>query len=268
MAVRGKTTDGREGGVLVFVLVVVLAVACFALWGRAKKAEAEAQERAAAEEAEAARRRAPSHFADADAALADAGAAKAPDRRGESVATSLSAMKAERAKVESAAREAAASKKNREAEVARLRNDIQSAKARIARLKAGWEEDPSDEEAKQRLYDALVKLRGGEGVEGLETRLERAKAALESARGRADALSRRLAALDSAVATAESQGKDVVDWVRFDEAEDAVGAARGHGKEIEGLAESTEGRAVDVAAEDEAAKARRDASLEALLEGL
>ena len=267
MAVRGKTTDGREGGVLVFVLVVVLAVACFALWGRAKKAEAEAQERAAAEEAEA-DKPAPSKFPGADAALADGGPSKAPDRRGEAVATSLSAMKAERAKVESASREAAASKKNREAEVSRLRNDIQSAKTRIARLKEEWEEDPSDEEAKQRLYDALVKLRGGEGVEGLETRLERAKAALESARGRADALSRRLAALDSAVATAESQGKDVVDWVRFDEAEDAVGAARGHGKEIEGLAESTEGRAVDVAAEDEAAKARRDASLEALLEGL
>lgn len=245
------------------VLVAVLAVACIVLWKRVQAAE-NAREQAA-EEAEPAPA---SAFPEVDAVLADTGAAKPADRRGEAVATSLAAMKAERAKVEAASREASASKKSREAEVGRLRNDIQSAKARIARLKEEWEEDPSDEEAKQRLYDALVKLRGGEGVEGLETRLERTKAALEAARGRADALSRRLAALDSAVATAESQGKDVVDWVRFDEAEDALGAARGHGKEIAGLAESTDGRALDVAAEDEAAKARRNASLEAMLEGL
>ncbi len=263
MTVRGEA-DGREGGVLVLVLVVVLVVACLVLWGRTKKAEGDGDSSESAMETEATG----GAFAEVDAVLSDTGPTKAADGRGEAVKRSLAEMKSERAKVEAAQREALASKKSREADVSRLRSDIQSAKSRIARLKEEWEEDPADEEAKQRLYDALVKLRGGEGVEGLETRLERAKAALEASRGRADALSRRLAALDSAVATAESQGKDVVDWVRFEEAEEAVGAARGHGTTVAGLAESTEGRALEMAAEDEAAKARRDSSLEALLEGL
>ena len=265
-----RRTTGREGGVLVLVLVVVLAVACFVLWGRAKSAEeAQAEAAAAAEEAEekaAAEKASP--FSGVDAALGDEGGTKAADRRGETVNMKLSEMKAERNKVDAAAREAAASMRQCEQDLAGIRSGISAAKTRIARLKAEWEEDPSDEALKTRLYEAAVKLRGGEGVEGLETRLVRATADLEAARARADALRRRLGALDSAIATAETQGRTVVDFVRFEEAEGEVEAARGHGKAVAGLAESTERAATDVAAEDEAARARRDASLDALLEGL
>lgn len=252
------------------VLIVVLAVACFVLWGRAKSAE-EAQAAAAAAEEEAAEKAAAekaSPFYEVDAALADEGGTKAADRRGETVKMRISEMKAERNKVDAAVRDAAASLKSREADISRIRSDIAGAKTRIARLKAEWEEDPSDERLKTRLYEAAVKLRGGEGVEGLETRLVRATAELEAARARADALRRRLGALDSAIATAESQGQSVVDFVRFEEAEGAMEAARGHGKAVAGLEESTSGAATGVAAEDEAARARRDASLDALLEGL
>ena len=255
---------------MVLVLVVVLAVACFVLWGRAKSAEeAQAEAAAAAKEAEekaAAEKASP--FSEVDAALGDEGGAKAADRRGETVKMKLSEMKAERNKVDAAVREAAASQRQCEQDLSRIRSDISAAKTRIARLKAEWEEDPTDEALKTRLYEAAVKLRGGEGVEGLETRQVRATADLEAARARADALRRRLGALDSAIATAETQGRTVVDFVRFEEAEGAMEAARGHGKAVAGLAESTERAATDVAAEDEAARARRDASLDALLEGL
>ena len=255
---------------MVLVLVVVLAVACFVLWGRAKSAEeAQAEAAAAAKEAEekaAAEKASP--FSVVDAALGDVGGAKAADRRGETVKMKLSEMKAERNKVDAAVREAAASQRQCEQDLSRIRSDISAAKTRIARLKAEWEEDPTDEALKTRLYEAAVKLRGGEGVEGLETRQVRATADLEAARARADALRRRLGALDSAIATAETQGRTVVDFVRFEEAEGAMEAARGHGKAVAGLAESTERAATDVAAEDEAARARRDASLDALLEGL
>lgn len=255
---------------MVLVLIVVLAVACFVLWGRAKSAE-EAQEEAAAaakeaEEKAAAEKASP--FYEVDAALGDEEGTKAADRRGETVKMKLSEMKAERNKVDAAAREAAASQRQCEQDLSRIRSDISAAKTRIARLKAEWEEDPTDEALKTRLYEAAVKLRGGEGVEGLETRLVRATADLEAARARADALRRRLGALDSAIATAETQGRTVVDFVRFEEAEGAMEAALGHGKAVAGLAESTERAATDVAAEDESARARRDASLDALLEGL
>jgi hypothetical protein len=260
---RAAGRSGREGGVLLIVLVVVLAVGCFLLYRRAKTAEA-----ASAAAAPAAAETPPSPFAGPDAVLADTGGRKAADTRAETVKMELSAMKTERNKVDAAVRDAAASLKSREADISRIRSDIASAKTRIASLKEEWEEDPSDEALKTKLYEAAVKLRGGEGIEGLETRLLRATADLESARARSDALRRRLGALDSAIATAESQGRTVVDFVRFEEADAAAGAARGHGKAIAGLAESTEGAAIGVAAEDEAVKARRDASLEALLEGL
>lgn len=244
------------------VLIAVLAVGCFLLYQRAKTAEAAAAAKAAeAEEAT-------SPFAGQDAILDDEGGKKVPDKRPEVVKMELSAMKAERNTVDAAVRDAAASLKSREADISRIRSDIAGAKTRIARLKAEWEEDPSDEALKTRLYEAAVKLRGGEGVEGLETRLVRATADLAAARARADALRRRLGALDSAIATAESQGRTVVDFVRFEEADAAAGAAREHGKAVAGLEESTWGTAIGVAAEDEAARARRDAALGALLEGL
>ena len=258
-----RRTTGQEGGVLILILLAVLAAGCFLLYQRARTAEAAA----AAEVAAVAEKKA-SPFPEQDAALDDEGGKKTPDKRPEAVKMELSAMKAERNTVDAAAREAAASLKSREADIFRIRSDIAGAKTRIARLKAEWEEDPSDERLKTKLYEAAVKLRGGEGVEGLETRLLRATADLEAARARADALQRRLRALDSAIATAESQGRTVVDFVRLEEAEGAVEAARGHGKAVAGLAESTEGAATGVAAEDEAARARRDASLDALLEGL
>ena len=115
---------------------------------------------------------------------------------------------------------------------------------------------------------ALGLLIGSEGVEGLETRLARASAAYAEAKALSDGLSRRLASLDSAIATAESKGQTVVDYVRFDAAETATGKVREAGKGVDGIVESTDPKAIDVAAEDESAKARRDAALESLLEGL
>jgi chromosome segregation ATPase len=265
--------DSRSGNVLVIVLVIVFAVICFTMCSRLKKAEqevaevrAEQQEEAEAKEAAEAAKRAPFH--DIDAALADEGPAKAADTRAATVRMKLSEMKNERAKLDAAVREAAASTKTREADIARIRNDIADAKKRIARLKAEYEDDPTDEAVKDKLYAALVKLKGGEGVEGLETRLQRATAALAETKALSDGLARRLASLDSAIATAESKGQSVVDYVRFGEAEEAAGNAGKAGKAVDGLAGSTEPKALDVAAEDESAKSRRDAALESLLKGL
>lgn len=266
--------DPRSGNVLVVVLVLVLAIACFVMCSRAKKAEQEVdevraeQQQAEAEAKEAAEvaKRAPFH--DVDAALADDGPAPARDTRAQTVRMKLSEMKAGRAKLDAAVREAAASVQSREADITLIRNNIADAKKRIARLKAEYQEDPTDEDLKNRLYAAAVKLKGGEGVEGLETRLQRATAALAETKALSDGLARRLASLDSAIATAESKGQTVVDYVRFGEAETATAKAGAAGKAVDGLAESTDGKAIDVGAEDEAAKSRRDKALESLLEGL
>ncbi len=255
-----ESRNTRSGGVVAVLLVAVLAAICIALYLQLQSGNGAAS--APAEQP------APSPFAAVDAALSDDGPARTPDTRGETVRMKLSEMKAERAKVESAARQALASVRSREADVSRIRNDIAETKRRIARLKEEYSEDPSDEGVKDRLYASAVKLRGGEGVEGLETRLQRATAALAETKALSDGLARRLASLDSAIATAESQGRTVVDYVRFEAAEAAAGAAREAGRAVAGIAESTEGKAVDVAAEDEAAKSRRDAALESLLEGL
>lgn len=211
---------------------------------------------------------APPPFADVDAVLDDPGPRPAPDRRVATVRMELAAMKAERNRIDDAARAAAASLRQRESDVARLRSDIAAAKTRIAHLKSEWEEDPSDETLKTRLYEAVVKLRGGEKVEGLESALVRATAERNAARARSDALRRRLAAADSAIAGAESRGETVVDFVRFEEADAASGAVAGRAVAVAGVAESTDGKAIDIAVEDESAKARRDATLESLLEGL
>lgn len=265
--------DSRSGNALVLVLIIVFAVICFSMCSRMRKAEqevaevrAEQQAEDEAKEAAEAAKRAPFH--DVDEALADKGPAKAADTRAATVRMKLSEMKAERAKLDAASREAAASVKSREADIARIRNDIADAKKRVSRLKAEYEEDPADEAVKDKLYAALVKLRGGEGVEGLETRLQRATASLAETKALSDGMARRLAALDSTIATAESKGQTVVDYVRFGEAEDAIGTARAAGKAVDGLAGSTEPKAVDVGAEDESAKSRRDAALESLMEGL
>ena len=236
--------DSSSGGVLAVLLVAVHAVVCFSLFLRARSAE------------------------EIDDVLSDDVAARAADTRASAVRMKLSEMKAERAKVEAAAREAAASVKSREADIARLRNDIADAKKRVARLKEEYREDPEDETVKDKLYAAVVKLKGGEGVEGLETRLARASAALAETKALSDGLARRLASLDSAIATAESKGQTIVDYVRFEAAEAAAGAARDAGTAVAGLTESTERKAVDIGAEDESAKARRDAALESLLEDL
>ena len=238
----------RSGGVLAFLLFIVLVVAAFAFYTSSQRS------------------RKPSPFQAVDEILGDQGASAAPDTRAEIVRMKLSELKAERAKVDEAAREAVASMKTREADVTRLRNDIADAKKRIARLKAEYREDPADEEVKSKLYDALVKLKGGEGVEGLETRQQRAIAALEAAKALSDSLARHLASLNSEIAIAESKGQTVIDHVRYGEAKKAVEKARKDIKDIDVLAESTEGEATDVAAEDEAAKLRRDAALKTLLE--
>lgn len=262
--------DPRSGNAIGLVLVVILIVVCGAMCSRAKKAESEVEEvraeqrrEAEAKAAEEAAKKAP--FRAVDDALADSGPARADDTRATAVRMKLSEMKAERAKVDVAVREAAASVKSRESDIARLRNDIADAKKRVARLKEEYRKDPDDETVKDRLYAAAVKLKGGEGVEGLETRLARASAALAETKAISDGLARRLASLDSAIATAESKGQTVVDYVRFEMAEGATDAARRAGKTVDGLAESTERKAIDVGAEDESAKARRDAALESLL---
>ena len=265
--------DPRSGNAIGLVLVVILIVVCGAMCSRAKKAESEVEEvraeqrrEAEAKAAEEAAKIAP--FRAVDDALADSGPARASDTRATAVRMKLSEMKAERAKVDVAVREAAASVKSREADIARIRNDIADAKKRVARLKDEYRDDPEDEVVKDKLYAAVVKLKGGEGVEGLETRLARATAALAETKALSDGLARRLAALDSAIATAESKGQTVADYVRFEETEAATGSAREAGKAIDGLAESTETKALDVGAEDESAKSRRDAVLESLLEDL
>lgn len=258
---RRTRPESRSGGVFAAVLIAVLAVVCFSLFLRARSAE----EAAATGSAGPAQPAKPAPFADVDNVLSDDGPARADDTRATAVRMKLSEMKAERAKVEAAAREAAASVKSRESDIARLRNDIADAKKRVARLKEEYRKDPDDETVKDRLYAAAVKLKGGEGVEGLETRLARASAALAETKALSDGLARRLASLDSAIATAESKGQTVVDYVRFEMAEGATDAARRAGKTVDGLAESTERKAIDVGAEDESAKARRDAALESLL---
>ena len=265
--------DPRSGNALVVILVLVLAVACFVMCSRAKKAEKEvnevrAQQQAEAEakEAEEAAKRAPFH--EVDAALADDGPAPASDTRDKAVRAKLSKMKAERNKVDADVREAAASVKSREADIVRIRNDIADAKKRIAKLKADYQEDPTDEALKDMLYKALVKLKGGEHVEGLETRLQRATAALAETKALFDDQSRTLASLDSAIATAESKGQTVGDYVRYGRVNTTAGNVRAAGKAVDGFAESTEDEANDAAAKDEAAKSRRDASIESLLEGL
>lgn len=258
---RRNNSDFRSGGVFAIVLIAVLAVACVALFLRARSAE-EAVSGRPAEPAETAKS---APFASADAVLADKGAARASDTRAETVRVKLAEMKVERAKVDAAVRSAAASVKSREADIARIRNDIADAKKRIADLKAKYREDPTDEALKDKLYATAVKLKDGEGGEGLETRLVRATAALAETKALSDGLARRLAALDSAIATAESKGQTVVDYVRFEAVEVATGAAAEARKAIDGLAESTERKAIDVGAEDESAKDRRDAALESLL---
>lgn len=258
--------DSRSGGVFAVVLIAVLAVACVTLFLRARSAEEAAADRPA-EPAEATR---PSPFAGADAALSDNGRTRAPDTRAATVRVKLSELKAERAEVDAAVRAAAASVKSRETDIARLRNDIAETNKRIADLKGKYREDPTDEETKNKLYAAIVKLRGaeGEGVEGLETRLQRANASLAETKDISDDLSRKLAALDSAIATAESKAQTVVDYVGLGAAKDAVEKARATAKAVDGLAESTEREAIEVGAERAAAKARRDAALESLLEDL
>ena len=272
-AIHRLESGPRSGNALGLVLVVVLIVVCCVMCSRARKAESEVEEvraeqrkEAEAKAAEEAAKKAP--FRAIDDALADSGPARASDTRATAVRMKLSEMKDERAKVDAAAREATASVKSRESDISRIRNDIADAKKRVARLKEECREDPDDEILKDRLYAAVVKLKGGEGVEGLETRLARATAALAETKALSDGLARRLASLDSAIATAESKGQTVVDYVRFEEGEAAAGSAREAGKVVDGLAESTEPKALDVGAEDESAKARRDAALESLLEDL
>lgn len=259
--------DTHSGSVRLAVQIAMLVVVGMAMHGCAR----EAGETLPADSGETRNEQVqgkPSPVSAADAVLSDPPPAQAPDTRAASVRRELSELKAERAKLDGAVRDAAASVRGREADVARIRGDIADVKKRISRLKEEYQDDPSDETVKDKLYAAVVKLRGGEGVEGLESRLVRATAALADTKALADGLSRRLASLDSAIATAESQGRTVVDYVRFEEAERASAAAREAGKAVAGLVESTERKAVDVAAEDEAAKSRRDAALESMLEGL
>ena len=255
----------RSGGVLVLFLVVVLAIICLALYSRVKNAEA----RAGRPEHEATE--APSPFRDTDAILADDGPASRSDTRSKDAEKILERMKLERKTVDAAAREALADVKARENDIARIRKDIIAVSNRIDSLTKDYRKDPSDEKVAEKLDAALIKLEGekdGTGavvVEGLETRLVRAVAALRDAEDRAAALNRRLASLDSSIAKADLQKESVGGVVRFEEANRATDEARKAGKAMDGLDESTEATSIGVSSEGEAARARRSSRIDAHL---
>lgn len=248
VALFSDSRDPRSGGVIGALLFIVLIVAAVAIYMNSQKS------------------REPSPFQAVDEILGDEDSSAAPDVRAEKVRMKLSELKAERAKVDESVRETTASTKKREADIALIKNEIAAITKRIERLKEEYREDPTDEEVKNKLYSALVNLKGGEGVEGLETRQQRALAALKETVALSKGLERKLASLNSAIATAESKGQTVVDYVQYGKAKVAVENARDAIKDIDGLAESTEDEAIDIAAEDEAAKARRDAALKSLLD--
>lgn len=254
---------GMSGGMLLLVVLAAIAAGALLsmLWVSAREAESrEGRDQPASTGVS-------SPWAETDAILGDGGARRQEDVRPEMARRGLAEAKDERSRLEAEERKLRAEVERRKREMSDLRAETAAAGLRLEQLRAEARADPTDEEAKNLLYETWVKLEGGEGAEGLKARSVRAEAELSEASARADGIRRRLRELDSGIVRAESDARRVEGAAGYGAAKEASRRGMAAVRTVGSVADSTERESTDAAAEAAGAKSRRDAVVRGLLEG-
>lgn len=205
-------------------------------------------------------------WAETDAVLGDRGARRREDVRPEMARRGVAEAKEERTRLEAEERRLRAEAEARKRDISQLRAETAAAERRLERMRAEAKADPTDEEAKDLLYEMWVKLEGGEGREGLRGRIVRAEADLAETTARADGLRRKLKELDSGIVRAESESRRVAGAAGYGAGQEAAERGLGAVRTVAGIADTTEREATDASAVAAGARARRDSVLQGLLE--